>query len=204
MNVGDTITVPDLIAAWREDLRASGTDPDAAERSRVAQSSFGIDLSGTPPTLEHTWTPDWVADPAEFEADRLDHGDTVLHVARRWGALPADADPFEGMLEAPLVICALYTQHASEGRRADTDAMLAELVSTLWNIDPSSTAVITSAALYRTGPAARIVKSPPPDDEHIACPRCGWTGVVGDTCIEYSSDVVHRECPRCEKMLLIW
>lgn len=41
---GGAPTMPDLIAAWREDLRSDSGDAPAAERSRLAQSAFGIDL----------------------------------------------------------------------------------------------------------------------------------------------------------------
>ncbi len=203
MNVGDTFTLSDLISAWREDLRGGGVDEVAAERSRVVQAAFGVDLSGDPPELARTWMPAWVTEREAFNADRLDQRLLLARLAREWAALPSQKSPFEGMLEAPLVIGELYNRHASDGREPDTTVMLTELIGTLWNLDPESTAVATTSALYRTGPAARIVKTSPADDEPIACPRCGWTGVVADTGIEYFSELAHRECPRCEKMLLI-
>lgn len=203
MNVGDTFTMPDLIAAWREDLRSGDRDAVAVERSRVAQSAFSIDLETDPPELDHTWMPSWVTERDEFNADRLDQRRLLARLAREWVALPAHADPFEGMLEAPIVIGALWAQHASNGRKPTTELMVTELVGTLWNIDPTSTALVTTSALYGTGPAARIAKTVPPDDEPITCPRCGWTGLVEDTYMEYFSELSHRECPRCEKMLLI-
>lgn len=203
MHVGDTISVADLIAAWRDGLRPEDATPGAVARRRIAEASFGVDLSADPPALKRTWTPDWVGDTQAFQHDRHLHRDLLARIARKWAALPADADPFEGFIEAPVVICALYERHARDGRAGGTDAPLTELVATLWNLDPSSTALVTTAAAYRTGPAARIVKSFPPNDEPIACPQCGWTGAIGETNIEYFRDVAHRECPRCEKMLLI-
>ena len=203
MNVGDTISIADLIAAWRDGLPPAGATPGAVACSRIAQASFGVDLSADPPALERTWTPDWVRDTHAFQHDRYLHRDLLARIARQWAALPAHVDPFESLIEAPLVICALHEQHARSGRATGTDAPLTELVGTLWNLDPSSTALVTTAAAYRTGPAARIVKNFPPDDEPIACTQCGWTGAVGETDIEYFRDVAHRECPRCEKMLLI-
>lgn len=203
MTVGDTLTIPELIAAWRADQRAGGSDPTAAERSRVAQSAFAVDLAGDPPAFASTWIPDWVRDRAAFADDRLQRRVISARIAREWAALPPDAYPFEGMLEAPFVICALYERHVKGGGALDSDVMLTELVCTLWNLKPASTAAVSTAAQYRTGTAARLVRTSPPDDESIACPRCGWTGLVGETEVEYFEQVSHRECPRCAKILLV-
>lgn len=61
----------------------------------------------------------------------------------------------------------------------------------------------STAARYRPGPAARVCDTPPPDDEPLGCGHCGWTGVVHEAPAEYFRDCWHRECPRCEKMLLV-
>lgn len=136
MNVGDTISVADLIAAWREGLRAEEATPGAVARSRIAQASFGVDLSADPPVLERTWTPDWVRDTHAFQHDRYLHRDLLARVARNWAALPTHADPFEGFIEAPLVIGALYERHARDGRGAGTEAPLRDLIATLWTSVP--------------------------------------------------------------------
>lgn len=202
MNVGDTITVADLVTAWREDIRAGRNDAAAAERSRIAQASFGVDLAVDPPDLASGWIPAWVTDREACADDVRENRATLARLARFWAGLAPGEDPFATLIEAPFAVHCLWLHHR-EHDPVDSDAVLADLVGLAWNLDPASSAIVSTAAFYRTGPAARIVKEFPSDDEPIACPVCGWTGTVGETDMEYFSQVVHRECPRCEKMLLI-
>lgn len=97
----------------------------------------------------------------------------------------------------------MWEQHVSDRPTLDMDALLTDLVGTLWNIDPTDTVRVSTAALYRAGPAARMVETQPDDDAPIACPQCGWTGVVRDASRDMFSEVMHWECPRCAEILLI-
>lgn len=61
----------------------------------------------------------------------------------------------------------------------------------------------STAARYRTGPAARVCETVPPDDQLLGCWSCGWLGSVNQAPAEYFSECWHRECPECEQMLLV-
>ena len=53
-------------------------------------------------------------------------------------------------------------------------------------------------------PAAKILEYAEFDeDERIACPSCGWSGLASEGDREFYAEVFDVSCPRCEKMLLV-
>jgi hypothetical protein len=206
VKTGDRLTRHDLATAWVAHRRARGEDPAAAETARIAQSAFGIELTEPAPPLERTWVPAWAEDPERFNAERRENAFSLSMVMRGLAGTAPGADPFAGYLEVPAPTHEFFRWYrAHEAEPGALEQLVGDLIGTLWNLPPDATAIVSTAAQFKTGEtAARILTGPPADDEPIACPRCGWTGTIGETEIEYFSECAHRECPKCSKMLVIF
>jgi hypothetical protein len=72
--------------------------------------------------------------------------------------------------------------------------------------DPQTGDPETSAARYRSGPSARVIKTSEYDeDAPVRCtnPDCGWTGTASQCVREFYDALYDLSCPDCDTMLLI-
>ena len=65
--------------------------------------------------------------------------------------------------------------------------------------------IASTAAVYSTGPHARIAASywDYDDQAELTCPACGWRGRAKDADREHFSELFDVSCPACDQMLLI-
>ena len=72
--------------------------------------------------------------------------------------------------------------------------------------DPQPGDPITTAAVYRQGPSARVIRGTEYDEKALlrcTAADCEWTGPASEGNLNYSDDLFDVCCPRCDKMLLI-
>ena len=63
---------------------------------------------------------------------------------------------------------------------------------------------MTTAARYRSGPAAKPIGASDYDDQdELVCWNCQWSGPAGEGAKEYHDELFDVSCPRCGTMLLI-